>query len=339
MEGLVGGALAAVLEQGRESYNTRFKQARGAFPKLDTGRFALHLRDTLAPIIESVALHSPDRVAAVTDSLYELSLELVGRELLGPESHQPAIAAGWRELFPAVPGLLATSTDTMARAVTNALFNLSQHPGVQPGEWIGIMRTIGTRCSDLTSFLECGKVASWRCGLAHYRRSALDACETLNPEWARLALGITDDSRLELPSLLSRLRADPWFDPRKSTGTGDLRIVRTVGGFRGFGGPFLNPPTIVLARGHFIVSDSEASWIMHADAFGATLLRTENDGLRVPTLGAGDFDLDKRGRIVMGDRSGVFPDLASHSAWASDETTLAVTVPLSHEVFLVAVAT
>src|SRR5262249_17987849 len=159
-------------------------QARQATPALDADALADYLRATVAPIVEAVARVRPDRVGEVTEVLYEFSLDLLGKDLF---ARYPALPVGWRILLGRLPEHLAAEPRRFAGSVTNALYNLSLTPGARPPEWIEAMFHLGGACADTTELLEAGKILAWRCGLAHYRRSALAACRSLPPHTARAA--------------------------------------------------------------------------------------------------------------------------------------------------------
>ena len=53
--------------------------------------------------------------------------------------------------------------------------------------------------------------------------------------------------------------------------------MAVIGGFRGFGGPFVSPPEVVQAEGGIFAFDSEYCHELHADCFGATLKRYGKD--------------------------------------------------------------
>jgi hypothetical protein len=112
--------------------------------------------------------------------------------------------------------------------------------------------------------------------------------------------------------------------------------VAAVGGFRGFGGPFLRTPRVAWANGRFLAGDGEESWVLTADAFGATFHRSDAtpEG-RGRTAG---FRIDRRGKVTRGKQTRVFAEFQDYTSAADDETTLAVTVPRSHRVYLVALA-
>lgn len=340
VERLIGGAFAEALEAGRPHFNALFAQARRSMPSLDPGAFAGHLRNTVAPIVEQVARARPDRVAEVVDQLYEFSLELVGKELPG---RYPALTEGWQALLGGLPEHLAGAPRLFAGSITNALYNLSIVPEARPREWIAAMLRLGRLCAETGPLLEAGQVAAWRAGLAHFREGALEICRRLEPSLARAALGIPDTgSEPPLATILQRLQADPWLDPAAvSEGPEKQRrlwIVARVGAFRGFGGLFLCPPRVALSGGRFFVADSEACWLLTADRFGATLHRAGIALPAGPPCRSPRFQVDRSGRVTAGGQTMLFSELKECTSFASDATTLAVTVPLSHAVYLLALA-
>jgi hypothetical protein len=334
MEKLITGALARALEEGRPRYNALFAQARHATPTLDPRAFADHLRDTVAPVVEAVAAVAPERAGAVTDVLYEFSLDLVAKDFL---TRHPALARGWLTLLAGLPRHLAATPRQFAGSVTNALYNLAQTPGARPVEWAAELLRLGELCADVPALLEAGQVCAWRAGLAHYRDGALAACARLEPRLARAALGLAAaDGDAPLDELLRQLRADPWLHPAAvgRPAKKRLRLVARVGAFRGFGGAFLRPPRVACADGQLLVSDGETCWLLCADVFGATLHRTAAD---LPADGTpGRSPVDARGKVTHAGENAAFAELRGSSSAAACGPTLAVTLPLSHVVFLVA---
>ena len=103
----LGGPLAEALERGRDKFNTRFSYASRINHRLDAEAFSEHLVDNLRPIVEAVADEHPERVDAVTEVLYDLSLDLVGRGYLGPSSHTRQLDVLWSEYLPALATFVA----------------------------------------------------------------------------------------------------------------------------------------------------------------------------------------------------------------------------------------
>lgn len=338
MEELIRGPFARALEAGRPRYNALFAQARQATPRLEPAAFADFLRSIVAPIIDAVAQAAPGKVHEASDALYEMALDLVARDF---PTRYPLVVEGWRRLLGGLPWHLAAAPGLFAGSATNALYNLSVVPGARPGEWIESLRGLGEVCDNPATLLEAGKVAAWRAGLAHYREGALDTCARLDPMLACGALGIADPGAdPPLGKILEGLHANPWARPedllRPPARQPDLDVVARVGGFRGFGGPFLRPPTVACSGGTFYVSDGEACWCLLADAFGATLHRV-GEGLPSPSEGPEPhFRVERGGKVSHGRHTQTFAGLEGWTSLAATPTTLAATVPLSHLVFLIA---
>ena len=344
MAALIHGPLAEALQAGRERFNALFIQARRAAPNLEPGAFGEFLRTSVAPVVERVAAVEPESLQRVAAELYELSLEMLSRDLPG---RCPVLAENWQEVLGGLPEQLARHPRLFATSITNALYNLETTPGARPRDWVRSMLRLGAEERDVPTLLEAGKVASWRAGMAHYRDGALAACDELPEALGRTALGLADGSTSpELRVVLQRLRSDPWLRPEEVCGNGEgvarrLRLVARVGAFRGFGGTFLRPPRLTFSDGQIFTNDGEAYWVMHADAFGRTLHRAGTappDGARrAPSL-QGPFQLNREGVVRCGPHVQTFPELREPTSVVWDQTTLAVTIPSSHAVYVVALA-
>ncbi|MBM4423576.1 MAG: hypothetical protein FJ030_09320 [Chloroflexi bacterium] len=329
-------ALASTLAANRERFNSKFAAARHYKPALDGDAFADLLRGLVAPIVEAVHALAPDQTFAATDALYDLTLDLLAQDFLGPRSRHPLIASGWAHLLPKFARHIAADPRAIVGAITNALYNISTTPGARPGEWMRDMLALADHCPDSETLLKVGQILSWKSGLAHYRAAALDLCETLPPAVARLTLGFPADSSQPLDSVLRRLRAHPWHRPtlHPSRSTPELGIVARLGAFRGFGGLFIAPPLVFTSGDHFIVTDGEGSWLLTADAFGATFHRTDAQ----PSTGKtkSPFTIHRSGEVSGPNGKQQFPELTQYTSAAANETTLAVTIPHSHSVHLIA---
>ena len=335
------GALAALLEARRGRYNAQFAEARRGRPSLDPAHFSRHLREVVAPLVERVAAVASPQAGAVADVLYEMSLDLVGRDLLGPAARYPALVAGWTGLLAALPERLAEAPRSFAGAVTNALYQLATTPGARPEQWLSEVEILSGLCGSVGELLEAAKVIAWRAGLAHYRESALAVARSLPSRVASAALGlpVNDLEVDELDTVLRQLLADPWLEPAAALrGRPDeqhLQLVARVGAFRGFGGTFIRPPQVTAPGGQFVASDGEQHWQLHADRFGATLHRVAVVPSDPPMMAAPLFKVGLRGQVSRGAYRAVFADLHVNHSSAANTHTLAVTSPLSHAVYLI----
>jgi len=332
VEALITGALAGALERNRSRFNARFQAAQSLKRGLDPQVFSAHLRTHVAPLVDAVSARHPDRVDAVADALYEVSLELLSHDCIGGSARSPSFTAVWEQLLPRLPDFLAAQPHEVAAALVNAAYNLSQEPSARPDEWIAAMAEHGGACSDVPQLLDAGKVLAWRHGMAHYREAALQILTGL-PE--SLVCGILGASKQQTAGRLLAALANPWCDAARDGPAPGLSIVRRVGGFRGFGGTFTFPPRVQAAGDDLYASDRESSWLILADAYGATLHRTS---ARLPDLSRdthADFSISESGMVRRGAMAVPFPMLAGASGWASTRHTLAVTLYHSHYVFLV----
>ena len=348
---MLSGPFAQILEANRSRFNARFAEARRIQPRLDPLIFAECLRSTVAQVVEAVHHVRPEKAAEAAEVLYDLSLDLLGQEFLGPNSRYPFIVEGWRFLLPRLSRFIAGSPREFVGSTTNALYNLSTTPGARPGEWAASLLKLVEVCPDAPTLLRAGQVAAWRAGMAHYRLSALDLCRDLPPPVALTALGLSPQAEHPpLDTLIESLKANPWLSPasnlqsptplRLASGAivsnYQLQIVSRVGAFRGFGGLFLEPPLVWPADDDFVVSDGEGTWLLMADVFGATFHRAD---IKAPSLKTSSpFTINKAGSVSFGKTSRAFPELANANSSAGNNTTLAVTTPLSHAVYLIALA-
>jgi hypothetical protein len=138
---------------------------------------------------------------------------------------------------------------------------------------------------------------------------------------------------------LDHLDADRWLSQftRQTAATNQsLRIVRVTGGFRGFGGPCLRPPTVTANDDGLFVRASDESWQLLADAFGTYWHHVSMPPKSRASRVASKIAIDSRGRVAWDGTHQDFVELADASSFACDGQTLAVTLPTSHHVFLVA---
>lgn len=337
---LITGPLAEALKRGRDRFNTKFAYARHRFPALDGEAVKEHLRVTVAPIATAVHTIAADRLDAVVDALYDLSLELLGGGFLAAESRYPTLLRAWREMLPRLPHLIAREPARVAGAITNAVYNLSTTATARPTFWIDAMTQLGRDCVDAQAFLEAGKVVAWRSGLAHYREGALAACLNLEAGLARAALGLPAAGTAPPATIIARLQQDPWLAPAAAGQPVDqekrLRVVAVVGAFRGFGGVFVEPPKVLLSNGEWLAYDRENCWKVTVDLFGATFHRIGNKPPASDRPTGFDFKIDRGGRVMKATHAVTFADLADSTSSAATDTTIAVTLPRSHSIYFVA---
>ena len=330
---MISGPMAEALERGRGRYNARFSAARKGGAPVDGDSFLVHLGNAVGPVVESVAAEAPERVDGVLESLFSVSLELFAASLLGPKSKSPVVGEVWARLLPALPALVSRDAKTVAAGLSNAAYNLGRTRGARPAEWLSEMRRVACTCVTVAELLEVGKVAAWRAGMPQYRSSALAVTRGMRPELAAELLGVPPGS---ISTTLDRMAADPWLTPEAASRDvpAALRLIRHVGGFRGFGGEFLLPPNVFASSGCLFITDGEGTWRLICDCYGCFLLR--HDTAPKPDRLSDDVAIAADGTVRWGVGRASLPLLAGPSSTACDGHTLAVTLPTSHHVFVIA---
>jgi hypothetical protein len=337
----INPAFAAMLESERDSLNQRFALRQRAGAKIDGPAFEHHLRTTVNELVSGVAQLLPERSRAVTNALFDISLDLFSAGLLGTTVKHSHVNRAWREVLPRVALLLARDPRRVAGCLSNAVDHLASFPAARPDEWIEIMGDLSPHCESVPNWLDAGKIVAWRAGLVQYREAALRLAKQLPWQLATRCVGTpTETTESDWHSRLDRLESDRWFSPSAhelTNGKPALSVVRTIGGFRGFGGPCQALPRVTASNGALFVSDGLSHWELRADVFGTLWHRIPTP---VPRPSSAPMQqniaIDSRGHVVWGEAKHQFPELADANSYASDGQTLAVTLPTSFHVFLVA---
>lgn len=266
MQPAVDGAMAAALEQHRDRFNRIVAEARRGYPDFDTGTLEQLLRGSLRELVDSCERAAPGSGPRILAAIFDAAVALVGQHRLAGGSHDPLVAA-----LPALARILLDEPRRVFAALANAVFHLHAF-GLPVAAWVDRVTSAATS-GDAARTLRVGQLAAWLVGLAHYRDSALDVAATLDEAALGAALGVPTGSI----DTLRQLRENRWWRPDR-TPTGEWSVAHRVGGFRGFGGPFLALPRVATRDGQLIVSSGADAWLLHADAWGATLTRTEPTG-------------------------------------------------------------
>ena len=331
---MLSSPLAAVLRSGRAELNAQFAAARHQLPHLDGAAFAAFLKSTVDPWVVATAGLAPERVTEVAGAGFEVGLELVGQRLAGPAALDPWIGEGLRRLLPVAARAAAADPARAMTALANALHQLATTPEARPADWIAVLAELAPRAGDLDELLRAGQVAAWRAGLAHFRAGALAVADALPAELALAAVGAGPEA--DWKELRRALERDPWFVP--GSGEPAVGVARTAGAFRGFGGLFTAPPRVAAGGGQLLVTSGGETWVLCADAFGATFHRAGEE----PPAKAGTGSLPEGGRLTPGALAWqgatiALPPCRKVTSFAALPSTLALTFELTHEVVLVAV--
>ncbi|GAB5537509.1 MAG: hypothetical protein Rubg2KO_37580 [Rubricoccaceae bacterium] len=332
--------LAVALAAGRDRYNALFEAARARHDALEGADVLAVLAETVAPLVKE------NTASATLDALYPIVLDATGRAWIGPSARQPEVGGAWTVALAGCRRQLATADlrfevdpSRVATALLQAIRTLAKTSGAQPLRWADRLADLSELATSTDALLDAGAVLAWREGLVRLRAAALRASSRLDPTLALAALGVdTTHTPAELMTALGQLEANPWLTPAQAfeppSARTELAIQAICGGFRGFGGPFLVPPTLVASSSGTVASDGDRWFRLHADVFGTAFERIhdfETDSTGDDTLG-----IQPDGRLQWGNWKGTFHELARSMSAASTATTLAVVIPNSHRIALIA---
>ena len=167
--------------------------------------------------------------------------------------------------------------------------------------------------------------------MAHWRKPALEAWGRLDSRLAKITLRLSADH--SYPKEVLRQQLADAFQMPAGTETQSLQIVYRTGGFRGFAGPFLDPPKVYASGDRVFAMDSLGHHAIFADVFGATIERTKPS---TPSEGSAVFRYSTDGTIKTTEERRKFPEFESASSVAANSDFMCVTLPHSHHIWVVA---
>lgn len=274
MEGVAEGqktsAFFQALERGRDDFNARFLRARRGGLRVDGEIFSEVMRDLAGPIVDAVAIVDAGAVEETTEVVFDVGLRLSSHFLLGRESRHGAINSLWREDLPRLSRFVARDPRRVISALSNAAHFMALARGGDVQGWRELLAEVAPRCHSVDELLQMGQVLAWRSGMAHFRESALKVWEGLGEELKYAALGASREMG-SVDELRHRVY-QRWM-PLDSDEPEVASPILRVGGFRGDGGPFLQPPRVCLLDGRIFACDQRGVWSIHADIFGACCQR------------------------------------------------------------------
>ena len=323
----------------REKINQQFKKIKLQYPNLEDESVYALIKSTLVPCLDSFCSLPSNRFEELFNLVFETSLVLNAKNYLGRSAKTDILEKGWKKLIPGLQRLFLTDPPLFLSSVTNALIQFTRHPGSNPEQWIDLLLLRCREMTHLSVFFEFGKVAAWRSGLSHYRKSALQVLRNMDPLLAAQVLG-PEYVKPGIPfeQWIQIIMEEPWFIPSVNNDKETSFVVSKVarlGGHHEFGGCFSYPPRVIAKDDYFIGFDEEFSWMIFADLFGSTFIpcpftkeiQKKNEKYAI------DYQVSKQGKIILDGFTNSFPELWDATSIAFNGKTLALTVPHSHYIF------
>jgi hypothetical protein len=317
-----------------------FLMAKSAKPSLDHEIFTYYLLDILAPALDGLNGKSPESIERVTDSLYTTILELLQKGFLGGSKKQDPFESCFKQFVLAFPDRIADRPDEFLKHITQALIQLCTTSGARPEEWTRLMIQCNPASRTYEELLQTGFAAAWRSGMAHYRKKAFQIIQNSTPEIIHQLLNRNEPpSPVEVKTIIENMSRNPWLTVEQAaqniqTST-RLSIVAQAGGFTGFGGLFISPPSIRSNGEELVAICGEHAWTLFADCYGKVFLPSDGDSTAFINPKT-DFNYYPNGTVSYGSYNAVFSDLSNANSFAALGGTFAVTIPYSHSIYLIA---
>ena len=231
------------LKADRDALNTMFAQHRMSGSEIDAGEFVDHLIHAVDPLVARIHEIIPERVRTVVNEVYQCSLSLFASSLLGSNAKVGEINDIFHRLLPTAAPHVARAPAQVVASLCNAAYNLSAQSETDSARWIERMTAISHECNDVSSFLACGQIIAWQCGMAQYREGALEIADKLSPKLAARVLGLSSNMETaQLSDVINQLKSDPWMTPEAAAAEqrppSTIKCVRIVGAFVGTAAPF-----------------------------------------------------------------------------------------------------
>jgi hypothetical protein len=326
--------LGRSLARLRAELNGQFAVAARGRRELDPERFLADFSSLVRELSEGCDAAALDQlVRGVFRQLLTLHLKLGPADALARD----AVLGAWRFAASAVPALLASAPQELLGALGNAILRLSRVKPEAVRPFVSTLVELGSRCPSLETYLDLGTVAAWRLGHTLLRDAAVARLAALPDAIGPLLFGLDASQAAAWSEVAARLAADPWLDPAAPAGPPRLAVVGAVGGFVGFGGPFLKPPTIVKHGDMLVAFDEERAVRIVADRFGlATAAFAATRDFAPDAAGKSAARLDGRGNVAFQGLSLADPRLLEPVSWAAVGSTLVVSVKHSLRVLVIA---
>ena len=326
----VNGALAGALARNREKLNAQYDYfTRVLRRNVDPEELSIHLMVNVAPVAQAVEAVDPARVDKAVEELFGVSLELIGAGYIGERARHKWPEKVFMDLLPAAARFLAANPRLVAASLVNAAVAMEGEPSARVGDWVDGMKSAAAVAETVKDYLDAGMALSWRCGMAHYRRGALALMETI-PERILFSIFETAPSAPAGRADLLEALANPWPASEEKGEKENRKPAAVAGGFTGFGGPFTQPPVVFLEDGAIAAGDGVNTFSVFADRFGAVVKRRQ-PGPYPAKIPAQDKDTEKH---VMTHCPALRAVRSLAKSWAWDGATLAVTLSVSHKIFI-----
>lgn len=247
MEKVTFVPLTELLEENAENLNQQLKYCSSGRRDFDFRQIPVWFKQVIEPVFAAVYDQDESLARRTFDMLFSFMIKALCSGGDGVVARKTAC------LLSLNPALIAGNPGRMLGKLYSAAQKISRHDAQKTDNWLELMSKIMPLVSEEAELLKAGRVAAWRCGMAHLRLLSQDyqdlpgdilkvifAEEAQNPE-----------------KLLQR-----WVDKKEPQ-------KKAVGGFTGYGGPFSWPPLVAVKDDTVFAFDGKKIAALFVDRYGA----------------------------------------------------------------------
>ncbi len=309
MEKVTYAPLIALLQENAETLNQTLRSARAVSHQIDTADVPVWFAGVIEPVFTAIHQHDQKHSQKLFDILFRDMLSVLASPAAKADF---AMNKDSRLLTALNPALTATNPTRVLKALTSAWPRISRYSPEAAKKWISMMQQIMPMIKDLKELLAAGRLAAWRCGMAHLRE--------------RVDVSAISDQRIM--ELIFSDEKDLTSNLKRRWNPGKITSAIAAGGFTGMGGTFSRPPLVALHGDLILVSDERYTRVLFADRFGHTLHDCSPD---LVNSSAYNLKPVKSATKNAAEILGRYPDITS---WVFHDATLFITTRSSHTVFI-----
>ncbi len=306
MEKITFPPLIELIKEKAETLNSLIRSANAISGRFNQARIPLWFQEIIQPVFQN--LYKFDKSS--TEKLFNLLFEDMLNSISG--KHQDtewATTVSSRLLIGLNPAICAQNPAKLFHPIICAFNKISKHSRESAKLWIEIMQQIIPEVKNLNELLFLGRVAAWRCGMAHLR-DLIDFSQQIDEKFVSIIF----------PEDIKTI-SERWGKNTDQKGI-------SIGAFSGLNGKFLVPPKITSQENMIFVSDGFSTNAIFVDRYGATLQECNSgisDSLKF-SLTPLKSAPENSAKILK-----KYEDLTS---WVYQHSTLFLTTASSHSVFV-----
>ncbi len=307
MEKITFRPLLQYLKDNAEALN-RTLQLSGGSNNFDRHQAIEWCTQVIQPVFSAVHTHNAELAPKTAEILFHDMFRIFKTGLNAEKLQQ---AATCRLLLLIKPAITAPNPARALKKLDSALRHIRNFAPDAAFSWLELMQQAIPLCNSLDEVLVTGRIAAWRCGMAHLRLKLI-----IPADFNRNILSlIFAEKEIRIPRLLR-----PWLHDQQP-------VEAAISSFVGFEGNFSRPPLLTLQQNQVFASDGRTALAVFADRFGRTLYPCPE------SIAQGLIFAQKKPENLSATLAKVLKRYSDLTSWVCHDSTLFLTTENSHSIF------